>query len=75
MDEMMDMTWKKLAPYKKVYYDARSGLIFGIVLTNVSDGTAMAFYNDKSIGDFISEDKAKNAVENRHAAELLEPPL
>jgi hypothetical protein len=71
----MYMIWKTLAPYKKVYYDEISGLIFGIVLYNVSDGTAQGYYNNKLIGDFISEDKAKNAVENRHAAELLEPPL
>lgn len=69
----MNMTWKKLAPYKKVYYDEASGLIFGIVLYNVSDGTAQGYYNNKLIGDFISEDSAKNAVENRHAVELMEP--
>jgi len=71
----MNMIWKTLAPYKKVYYDETSGLIFGVVLYNVSDSTAQGYYNNKLIGDFISEDKAKNAVENRHAAELLEPPL
>jgi hypothetical protein len=71
----MNMTWKKLAPYKKVYYDEESGLIFGVVLINVSDDTTTAYYNNKPIGEYISEDKAKNAVQNRHSAELIEPPL
>jgi hypothetical protein len=62
----MKMIWRMLAPYKFVYYDEDSGIILGVVLYNVSDGTGQAYYNNQLIGEYISEEKAKLAVEYRH---------
>jgi hypothetical protein len=60
----MKFNWKQTTPSVYIFFDENEGKIYGKIISTLSNTSYNAFFQNMQLGEYVTLEHAKRAVEN-----------